>query len=311
MILISIIAIVVGIVISKYYNPKTKVQKILISILAPFCMGLLILFLISASNTNEYLGPSLWENMGRFTIFVLLPALVLIITLLIALKVKKIDDKADNNADYEDHLELHYGIGKNRVNFEVKLNPEEIITMEDMRKQNPDKWKDNDLELIKEVKKQVRSIAENMSQPTINDFEKAKNSKMCDNNDIIQNKKTMRMKWYKVIIIIVCVIVAMYSVVATTVNSTIATCDNSVMINTYYEIQDWYIRGSDDWRGDYRCVKCSYSTFRRRMIGNDLYRQKIYNFLRPSTQKDYKNYDNFKTRLNISNNMINPFVWLW
>ena len=322
MILILIIAIVTGIVISKYYFPQTKVQKILVSIFAPFCTGLLILSLISAGNTHEYIGPTFWENMGRYTVFVMLPTLVLIITLFIALKVKKVDKKAEHKET--DDNQLHCGVGKSRVNFEIKLTPEEIMTMEVLRNQNPEKWKDNDLELIKEVKKQVGCIVDNMSQPINNDSNNATEEKcyydkkdktsqqaLTNKSEKMKENKKMKINWPRTILIIRGAMV-LYSVVATTVNSTIATCNNDAMLFIYRQCCQYETESGNVLKGDYRFIKCDYCTFRRRMISNDLYKRKIYNSLNSDMHMYvYKSFDDFKTKLNVSNYMINPFVWLW
>lgn len=53
-------------------------------------------------------------------------------------------------------VNLHTGSGDNRVDFEVQLTNDELVKMADIRKQDPEKWQDNDYELVKIIKKDFR-----------------------------------------------------------------------------------------------------------------------------------------------------------
>lgn len=53
-------------------------------------------------------------------------------------------------------VNLHTGSGDNRVDFEAQLTNDELIKMADIRKQDPEKWQDNDYELVKTIKKDFR-----------------------------------------------------------------------------------------------------------------------------------------------------------
>lgn len=53
-------------------------------------------------------------------------------------------------------VNLHTGSGDNRVDFEVQLTNDELVKMADIRKQDPEKWQDNDYELVKTIKKDFR-----------------------------------------------------------------------------------------------------------------------------------------------------------
>ncbi len=53
-------------------------------------------------------------------------------------------------------LKLHSGTGENRYDFEVQLTQEEILRMSKTREQDPERWKDNEYELVKAIKPDFR-----------------------------------------------------------------------------------------------------------------------------------------------------------
>lgn len=53
-------------------------------------------------------------------------------------------------------LKLHSGTGENRYDFEVQLTQEEILQMSKTREQDPERWKDNEYELVKAIKPDFR-----------------------------------------------------------------------------------------------------------------------------------------------------------
>lgn len=53
-------------------------------------------------------------------------------------------------------LKLHSGTGENRYDFEVQLTQEEILRLSKTREQDPEKWKDNEYELVKAIKPDFR-----------------------------------------------------------------------------------------------------------------------------------------------------------
>lgn len=141
------VAIVVGIIISRKYAPKTKSEKIWASILIPLIGGALIHLLV-ASCKNSGFGFAF--DLGSTLLFVAIPEVALIITLLISLEVGGKKDWNDTST-----MKLHYGTGENRVDFEVNLTQKEILQMAKLREQDPEKWKDNELELVKAVRKGI------------------------------------------------------------------------------------------------------------------------------------------------------------
>ena len=141
------LAIVVGIIISRKYAPKTKPEKIWASILIPLIGGALIHLLV-ASCKNSGFGFAF--DLGSTLLFVAIPEVALIITLLISLEVGGKKDWNDTST-----MKLHYGTGENRVDFEVNLTQKEILQMAKLREQDPEKWKDNELELVKAVRKGI------------------------------------------------------------------------------------------------------------------------------------------------------------
>jgi hypothetical protein len=144
------IAVVIGILISRKYAPKTKSEKIWASILIPLISGVFINFLV-ASYKNSGLG--FMFDFGSTLLFVAIPEVALLITLFASLEVGGKKKWSDTST-----MKLHYGTGENRVDFEVTLTQKEILQMAKLREQNPERWKDNELELVKTVKKEVNEV---------------------------------------------------------------------------------------------------------------------------------------------------------
>ncbi len=161
------IAVVIGILISRKYAPKTKSEKIWASILIPLISGVLIHLLVASCRNSGY---GFAFDLGATMVFVTIPAVALLITLFIALKVGK-EDKTkikDTNETFE--VPLHYGTGENRVDFELQLTKEEIVKLGEMRREDPARWEDNDLELVKAVKKELlggNSVQEEVAQEAL------------------------------------------------------------------------------------------------------------------------------------------------
>ena len=144
------IAIIIGVLIGKNFTPQSKGRKILAAFLIPIISGIIINALVAFCNVS---GFGFWEDYGRYFVFVAIPAFVLFITLLITLKV---DEKQPESAASSTML-LHYGTGEDKVVFEIQLSDHELAKMEELRKQDPEKWMDNDYELVKEVKRQLET----------------------------------------------------------------------------------------------------------------------------------------------------------
>ena len=94
---------------------------------------------------------SFWYNYGSAFALVGIPTLALIITLLVKVKVAVKQDIAVENRIQK----LHYGTGENRVDFEMELTEQEIAKMDELRKNDPERWKDNDLELVKAANREL------------------------------------------------------------------------------------------------------------------------------------------------------------
>lgn len=141
------IAIVIGVLIARNYAPKNKSEKILASILIPLISGVVINLLIASCMDMRW---GFWFNVGRTLLFVAIPEVVLLITLFVALEVG-----GKKNWNDISTMKLHYGTGENRVDFEVNLTQKEILQMAKLREQDPEKWKDNELELVKAVRKGI------------------------------------------------------------------------------------------------------------------------------------------------------------
>lgn len=411
MIFITIpIAIVAGLIIAKYYKPKSKSEKIWASILIPLIGGALIHLLV-ASCKNSGFGFAF--DLGSTLLFVVIPEVALLITLLISLEVGGKKDWNDTST-----IKLHYGTGENRVDFEVNLTQKEILQMAKMREQDPERWKDNELELVKLVKKEVETDgsikiekeskeeepvsennienveiensdkiqnAENNGSPNVQIVEneslieqtprqsgdpekeeekgclfgnkleseyrreavtnahwiRQNGTEMCINIDDVtyqrmielqnespkkwvdnefnlylqaasgkkngsKRKRKWKMKKWMWIVAIIIGLCAIYGIVARTVDSTIATCNEDMMHRVYQQVT---------YQG---YVSCSYPVFRYRMIASSLYRKKMYN-LYPMYPYQWKgqacekpcDYENYVFNLHINKWIENPFVWLW
>ena len=153
MIFITIpIAIVAGLIIAKYYKPKSKSEKIWASILIPLISGVLIHLLVASCRNSGY---GFAFDLGATMVFMAIPAVALLITLFIALKARKEDKTETKDANETFEVPLHYGTGENRVDFELQLTKEEIVKLGEMRRKDPSRWENNDLELVKAAKKEL------------------------------------------------------------------------------------------------------------------------------------------------------------
>ncbi len=112
-------------------------------------------------------------DLGSTLVFVAIPAVALMITLFISLKVGGKKDWNDTST-----MKLHYGTGEDRVDFEVCLTQKEILQMAKLREQDPEKWKDNELELVKAVRNGI-----NVGKPNEND-NKDQNPELLTDNPI-------------------------------------------------------------------------------------------------------------------------------
>ena len=127
-----------------------------------------MIHLLVASCRNSGYGFAF--DLGATMVFVAIPAVALLTTLFIALKAGK-EDKTkikDTNETFE--VPLHYGAGDNRVDFELQLTKEEIVRLGEMRREDPARWEDNDLELVKAVKKELlggNSVQEEVAQEAL------------------------------------------------------------------------------------------------------------------------------------------------
>ena len=146
------IAVVIGFLIAKYYKPKNKSEKIRTSVLIPLISGVLIHLLVASCRNSGY---GFVFDLGATMLFVIIPEVALLITLFIKLKVENVDKNEINESIETFDVPLHYGAGENRVDFELQLTKEEMIKLGEMRREDPDRWEDNDLELVKAVKKEL------------------------------------------------------------------------------------------------------------------------------------------------------------
>ena len=151
--LFILIAIAVGLGIARKYSPATKTQKVVTSILFPVIIGIMINTILAAAMNSRY--NSFWYNYGSAFALVGIPTLALIITLLVKVKVAVKQDIAVENRIQK----LHYGTGENRVDFEMELTEQEIAKMDELRKKDPERWMDNDLELVKAVNRELMGKA--------------------------------------------------------------------------------------------------------------------------------------------------------
>lgn len=152
------IAIIIGVIISRKYSPKIKSEKIWAAILIPLISGILINMLVAACKNS---GFGFAFDMGSTMLFVAIPEVALLITLFIKLRVGNKITADDKDSSETFSVPLHYGTAEKRVNFELQLTKKEIIKMAELRKQDPEKWEDNDLELVKAVKSLIKEEAGN------------------------------------------------------------------------------------------------------------------------------------------------------
>lgn len=143
------IAVIVGFLIAKYYKPRNKSEKIWASVLIPLISGVLIHLLVASCRNSGY---GFAFDLGATMLFVIIPEVALLITLFIKLKVENVDKNEIKESIETFDVPLHYGAGENRVDFELQLTKEEMIKLGEMRREDPDRWEDNDLELVKAVK---------------------------------------------------------------------------------------------------------------------------------------------------------------
>ena len=150
MLLITLpIAILLGILVGRKVEAKSKTRKILVAILIPLIVGFIANSIAASAKSSEF---GFWFDYGQCFAFVAIPGLVLFITLLICLKVKKETTKGDvqNNSTTK---KLRYKYGEETVEVEVELTEEEIAKMKDLQEQDPMRWENNDYELVKEAKR--------------------------------------------------------------------------------------------------------------------------------------------------------------
>lgn len=179
--MIIIIAVIVGVLISRYYKPHSKSQKIWSSILIPLVSGIVINLFAAACKNPEY---GFAFNYGATFPPIAISELVLFITLLIALKVNKKEDIIEKSPV----MKLHYGRGENRVEFEMELTDDEANRMAEMRKQDPEKWRDNDLKLLRCVRKSIeneKNIVDGLKEQETKDEEKVED--FVDNEELAQS----------------------------------------------------------------------------------------------------------------------------
>lgn len=164
-ILFVLLAVAIGLLIARKVSADNKIQKVLICILFPVIIGIFINAIIAAANNTYY---SFWYSYGRACPMVAIPTLALIITLFIKLEVVNKSNKVDADLEETFSVPLHYGKSENRVDFELQLSKKQIYKMAELRKQDPEKWEDNDLELVKAVNRELMGktpIREEVPQP--------------------------------------------------------------------------------------------------------------------------------------------------
>ena len=169
LILVIIIAIVIGIIIARYYKPKSKSEKIWASILIPLVGGIIIHLLVASCRNSGY---GFAFDLGATLVWIAIPAVALLTTLFIALKpeIKGSNTIESKEMDETFNVPLHYGKGDLRVDFEIQLTKQELFKMAQFRKKDPSKWEDNDLELVKEIKKTLQ-IEQEVTSESENDLE--------------------------------------------------------------------------------------------------------------------------------------------
>lgn len=271
-------------------------------------MGILIWIIIATYQTNNasYIIFTFWENMGRYTLPVMIPTLALNITLMISLKGVKRND--NNKETFNGSVNIHNAqVGKS-IDCEMQYTPEKIITRDALINQDPIRCEDDDYESMRPVKWTNSNNVNN----TLDKDNSSNDNQSTETNNLMNTKRHIT-KWHIIATIIVGLFLV-YGIVASTVNSTIATCNNDNMMYTYCLIQKYYwnhYMGDNISHNEYRSIRCDYSTFKKRMISNKLYRKKIYNSLMEDTKKLYKDFDSFQSEFDISHNLRTPLIWLW
>lgn len=148
-ILFVLIAVAIGLGIARKYSPTSKTQKAVTSILFPIIIGIMINVIVAGAINSRY--NDFWYSYGSVFILIGIPTLALIITLLVKVKVAE-----KQNAVVENRIQkLHYGTGEKRVDFEMELTELEIAKMEELRKKDPERWMDNDWELVKAADREL------------------------------------------------------------------------------------------------------------------------------------------------------------
>lgn len=112
--------------------------KIAIAVVA--CLAIWFVFAIANAAAGNSHGGGILVMMIMFSI--------------IAFVWRKIVGKKEDGESAT--LKLHSGTGENRYDFEVQLTQEEILRMSKTREQDPEKWKDNEYELVKAIKPDFR-----------------------------------------------------------------------------------------------------------------------------------------------------------
>lgn len=112
--------------------------KIAIAVVA--CLAIWFVFAIANAAAGNRHGGGILVMMIMFSI--------------IAFVWRKIVGKKEDGESAT--LKLHSGTGENRYDFEVQLTQEEILRMSKTREQDPEKWKDNEYELVKTIKPDFR-----------------------------------------------------------------------------------------------------------------------------------------------------------
>jgi len=149
--ILVLLSIAIGLAIGQKCSPKSKLHKYLMAILLPIISGIVIAFFFATLNNSPF---DFWYKLGQAMVPIIFAIVAMIVTLLITLKVK--DSKNNDLAQIKKQVQkLHYGVGENRVNFEMELTKREIEKIEELRQHEPEKWLDNDLELVKTAKKKL------------------------------------------------------------------------------------------------------------------------------------------------------------
>lgn len=112
--------------------------KIAIAVVA--CLAIWFVFAIANAAAGNRHGGGILVMMIMFSI--------------IAFVWRKIVGKKEDGESAT--LKLHSGTGENRYDFEVQLTQEEILRMSKTREQDPERWKDNEYELVKAIKPDFR-----------------------------------------------------------------------------------------------------------------------------------------------------------